>query len=188
MDDQHYQELDRLRNLTSLPSVQKVLDDLISERKVIREPIKRSNAEKQTIYLTTGYAWCQTANSVTLYVNFDRASELGPNDYSINVLKRSVELNIYEKKGANYSFKINQLNDLVIPESTTVKLKKDKIVITLFKQTKDYTWPDLRLKSTQNTYQQLERIEKKYAQSSRRENFQTPFNENTSPCPNHQHN
>lgn len=42
MSEHHYQELCRLKGLTSLPSVQNVLERLINEQHAVREPIKRS--------------------------------------------------------------------------------------------------------------------------------------------------
>ncbi|KAG2235447.1 hypothetical protein INT48_007845 [Thamnidium elegans] len=179
MSEHHYQELYRLKSLTSLPSVQNVLDNLINERQVIREPIKRSKAQIQTLYITTGYAWGQSLTTVTLYVNFEGASELPKDKYSVKVLQRSLELNIYENKGANYNFKINQLCDFVVPEKTV--LKKNKILIVLCKQNQDSDWPDLRMKTTQNTYNELERFEKTY-EPIHQDNFQTPFIDSSGTC------
>ncbi|KAI9273792.1 hypothetical protein EDC94DRAFT_592787 [Helicostylum pulchrum] len=116
-----------------------------------------------------------------LYVNFKGASELVKDKYSVKVLKRSLELNIYENKGANYNFKINQLCDFVVPGKTVIKLKKDKILIVLYKQNPDSDWPDLRMKSTQNTYNELERFEKTH-EPSHQDNFQTPFNDTSGTC------
>lgn len=87
MSEHHYQELCRLKGLTSLPSVQNVLERLINEQHAAREPIKRSKvlsifsflksrfnstiifhiiqAQVQTLYITTGYAWGQSLATVT---------------------------------------------------------------------------------------------------------------------------
>lgn len=40
--EEHIQELKRLKDLSTVPSVQKVLEDLITENREMREPIKRS--------------------------------------------------------------------------------------------------------------------------------------------------
>lgn len=46
MSNDHYQELKRLKGLCIVPSVQKVLDDLINNHgKDVREPIKRSKVK-----------------------------------------------------------------------------------------------------------------------------------------------
>lgn len=40
--EEHIQELRRLKDLSTVPSVQKVLENLINENRKMREPIKRS--------------------------------------------------------------------------------------------------------------------------------------------------
>lgn len=62
MSEEHYQELLRLKNLSSVPSVQKVLEDMINDRpksrrndssSLIREPIKRSRVSMSDIFKVT---------------------------------------------------------------------------------------------------------------------------------------
>lgn len=51
MNEEYYQELNRLKDLSPLPSVQKVLQGLINERhQDIREPIKRSKVNYYYYY------------------------------------------------------------------------------------------------------------------------------------------
>jgi hypothetical protein len=46
MSKDHYQELRRLKSLSTAPSVQKALDDLINnDNKGVREPTKRSKVK-----------------------------------------------------------------------------------------------------------------------------------------------
>lgn len=92
--EEHIQELRRLKDLSTVPSVQKVLENLINENRKMREPIKRSKvhfihwekvpmkmlnnvytqqAQIQTIYITTGYAWSQTSSYIR-YVSSKTAS------------------------------------------------------------------------------------------------------------------
>ncbi|KAG2211919.1 hypothetical protein INT47_004606 [Mucor saturninus] len=163
-----------MKGLCRLPSVQKALDALINEGRQVREPIKRTKALLQTRYITTGYAWCQSAASVTLYVNFDNADEIPKTKYSLDVLDRSIELNIFDYKGVNHNFKINQLCDFVKPENSTIKFKQDKIVIILKKRNAGSDWPDLRMKSTHKTFHELERHEKSYTPKLNT-NYTTPF-------------
>ncbi|OAD05417.1 hypothetical protein MUCCIDRAFT_109282 [Mucor lusitanicus CBS 277.49] len=153
--EEHIQELRRLKDLATVPSVQKVLEDLISENREMREPIKRSKAQIQTIFITTGFAWNQTPTSIVIYVNFKDAGTLSKDNCSINTTPRSLEFNI----------------------------AKHKIVIILTKKTPDSVWLDLRMKSTQKTYQELERYEKindlnpNNVHNNNHANFDTPFKE-----------
>jgi hypothetical protein len=66
-------------------------------------------------------------------------------------------------------------------------LKDSKIIITLTKQIQDSIWLDLRMKSTQNAYQELERFEKINDSSPKENNanYDTPFKENS--CCSHHH-
>lgn len=130
--EEHIQELRRLKDLSTVPSVQKVLENLINENRKMREPIKRSKvhfihwgkvpmkmlnnvytqqAQIQTIYITTGYAWSQTSTYIryvssksaswhltkrqrSIYVNFKDAGKLSKDNCSMNTTTRSVEFNI----------------------------------------------------------------------------------------------
>ncbi|KAL9537329.1 hypothetical protein MBANPS3_011878 [Mucor bainieri] len=92
--EEHIQELKRLKDLATVPSVQKVLEDLITENREMREPIKRSKAQIQTIFITTGFAWNQTSTSVIIYVNFKDAGTLSKDNCSMNATTRSLEFNI----------------------------------------------------------------------------------------------
>ena len=66
-------------------------------------------------------------------------------------------------------------------------MKDNKIIITLTKQIQDSIWLDLRMKSTQNAYQELERSEKANDPSPKENNanYDTPFKENN--CCSHHH-
>ncbi|GAN07105.1 hypothetical protein MAM1_0148d06597 [Mucor ambiguus] len=164
--EEHIQELKRLKDLATVPSVQKVLEDLITENCKIREPIKRSKAQIQTIYITTGFAWNQTPASImyVLYINFKDAGTLSKDNCSMNTTPRSLEFNIATLHMCK-------------------QLKEHKIVITLPKKNPDSVWLDLRMKSTQKTYQELERFEKMnsqnpdYINNNHSANFDTPFKE-----------
>lgn len=65
----------------------------------------------------------------------------------------------------------------------TIQLKEHKIVINLTKKNPDSVWLDLRMKSTQKTYQELERFEKindlnpNSINNSHNANYDTPFKE-----------
>ncbi|KAL7315079.1 hypothetical protein PS15m_006577 [Mucor circinelloides] len=179
--EEHIRELKRLMDLSTVPSVQKVLEDLINENHEMREPIKRSKAQIQTIYITTGFAWNQTSTSIIIYVNFKDAGMLSKDNCSIHTTPRSLEFNIFNHNGAHYKFKINQLYSFIHPEKSSFKLKENKIVITLTKKNHDSVWLDLRMKSTQKTYQELERYEKinhlNPNNNSKSKNYDTPFKE-----------
>ena len=119
--EEHIQELRRLKNLSTVLSVQKVLENLINENREMREPIKRSKAQIQTIYITTGYAWSQTSVSVSIYVNYKDASKLSKDNCSINTTTRSLEFNIINHNSAHHKFKINQLYSFINPEKSSFK-------------------------------------------------------------------
>ncbi|KAL9549242.1 hypothetical protein PS6_006184 [Mucor atramentarius] len=169
--EEHIRELKRLMDLSTVPSVQKVLEDLINENHEMREPIKRSKAQIQTIYITTGFAWNQTSTSIIIYVNFKDAGMLSKDNCSIHTTPRSLEFNI----AISYILK-NPHSSLV-----RTQLKENKIVITLTKKNHDSVWLDLRMKSTQKTYQELERYEKinhlNPNNNSKSKNYDTPFKE-----------
>ncbi|KAK4519881.1 uncharacterized protein ATC70_010125 [Mucor velutinosus] len=181
--EEHIQELKRLKDLTTVPSVQKVLEDLITENRVMREPIRRSKAQIQTIYITTGFAWNQTPTSIIIYINFKDAGTLSTDNCSMNTTPRSLEFNVFNHNSAHHKFKINQLYSFIQPEKSSFKLKEHKIVISLTKKNLDSVWLDLRMKSTQKTYQELERYEKingpkrNNINGNNNANYDTPFKE-----------
>ncbi|CAO3633473.1 unnamed protein product [Mucor hiemalis] len=152
----------------------------------IREPIKRSKAKVQTIFITKGYAWSQSSSSVSLYIPFEKANEIPKACYSLSIQEKSIELNInLSKKGVTYNFKISHLYDCVKPDKSVVKYKSDKIVIILEKLRPDVQWADLRSKTTQETYNELERYEKQY-QPVTPEHFSTDFGTpSPAKCPHH---
>ncbi|KAG2221125.1 hypothetical protein INT45_004434 [Circinella minor] len=103
----------------------------------IREPISRSKANIQTIYITSGYAWGQSDQS------------------------------IIEHEGANYNFRISQLHGYVTLENSRIKLKESQLVIYLRKENIGKNWADLRLKTTRDMYDQLKRAESSNTSGSR---------------------
>ncbi|KAI8637154.1 hypothetical protein BD408DRAFT_375714 [Parasitella parasitica] len=173
-NEESIEEIKRLKDL----SIQK-----------IREPIKRSKAQIQTLFINNnGYAWHETASSVIIRVNFIDADKISVDDCSLNTTTRSVEFNIFNHKNAHHKFTITQLYSFIHPEKSRYKLKKDKIVINLTKQNDGTSWLDLRMKTIQNTYQGLERS----INTSSKEgsiNYDTPFKESNccSHTPPHYH-
>lgn len=63
MNEQDIEELYKLKEIAKRPLVQKVLQDIINKEK--REPIKKTKAQVQTIYITSNYAWDQNDQFVT---------------------------------------------------------------------------------------------------------------------------
>ncbi|EIE90900.1 hypothetical protein RO3G_15611 [Rhizopus delemar RA 99-880] len=81
--------------------------------------------------------------------------------YDLNVQERSIELDIPNiNHSAIYKFKINQLYHLVQPKQSYIKFKENKIVIVLSKQIQGKEWSDLRMKSTQTVFHELQRSSK----------------------------
>ncbi|CDS11959.1 hypothetical protein LRAMOSA04155 [Lichtheimia ramosa] len=166
-------ELESLIAMTTRPNILQTLEKLrnsLHEQQQqhnissnIRDPIQRSKAKAHTVYITTGYGWCQTKDNVIIYLTVKNASKLSPEQYTIDVQRRSMQLDIIEHEGANYNFRISQLNGQVIPEKTKIKLKESKLVIYLHKENHEREWNDLRLKSTRDVYDELQRAEGKGA-------------------------
>ncbi|KAI8334042.1 hypothetical protein BD560DRAFT_414763 [Blakeslea trispora] len=153
----------------------------------IRDPIKTSKAEIQTVYITNGYAWTQTDSAIILYINFEKANRISQLKCTVDVLLRSIELNILDHDRANHKFRINQLYYPVIEGKFILKFKENKIVLRLFKEVPGKKWPDLRIKSTQTIYNHLERLEKKY--TTVQPNLDTLFqgSDLCTSCSNHSH-
>lgn len=57
-----------------------------------------------------------------------------------------------------------------------MQFRNGKIVVTLAKETVGKEWPDLRMKTAQSIYNELERNEKK-TESIPKHTFDTPFKE-----------
>ncbi|RCH84962.1 hypothetical protein CU098_001656, partial [Rhizopus stolonifer] len=138
-----------------------------------------SKAETQTVYITRGYAWTQSDASVTIYVQFKDAYMIEKDGYVLHVKNRSIELDILNYQGANHKFKLSQLYDCIHPRKFIIKFKENKIVIILYKQIAGKNWPDLRIKSTQAIYNDLERLEKQFDSTDK--SFDSPFQA----CPQH---
>ncbi|CAO3681904.1 unnamed protein product [Umbelopsis vinacea] len=134
---------------------------LAAQGKRIPEPIGRSKAQIQNIYITTGYGWDQSDVSVMLYLNIKDADTLKEDQYKLDVQAQSINFDIYNHYGANYNFKISKLAKEVIPEKSRVKLKKSQIVIFLRKKEQSKQWQELRYKSTRDVYNELTRAEEK---------------------------
>ncbi|KAI8366773.1 uncharacterized protein BYT42DRAFT_142969 [Radiomyces spectabilis] len=132
-----------------------------SSASFIREPIERSKAQSQTVYITSGYGWDQSSQTVTLYITVKNAHCISNDQYELNAQSKSIQLDIRDHEGANYNFKIAQLYGTIIPNKT--KIKASKVVIYLEKEEVGREWTDLRAKSTRDMYHQLERAEKKGA-------------------------
>ncbi|KAI9310313.1 hypothetical protein BX666DRAFT_1882538 [Dichotomocladium elegans] len=129
---------------------------------VLRMPIHRCKANAQTVYITTGYGWSQTKETVVIYLTIQNAIRITPDQYLLEVEPRSVQLTISGHEGANYNFRISQLNGEVVPGKSTLKVTssgqwRSKIIVHLFKARAGREWTDIRLRSTRDVYDQLER-------------------------------
>ncbi|CDH55391.1 predicted protein [Lichtheimia corymbifera JMRC:FSU:9682] len=165
-------ELESLIAMTTRPNILQTLEKLrnsLHEQQQqnmspsIRTPIQRSKAKAHTVYITTGYGWCQTKETVIIYLTVKNAFKLSPGQYTMDVQRRSIQLDIMEHEGANYNFRISQLNGQVIPEKTKIKLKDSKLIIYLYKENHGREWNDIRLKTTRDVYDELQRAEGKGA-------------------------
>ncbi|GAB5586010.1 hypothetical protein Unana1_00910 [Umbelopsis nana] len=135
--------------------------ELAAQGKAIPQPIGRSKAKIQNIYITTGYGWDQSDLSVMLYLNVKDADTIKEDQYKLDVQEQSINFDIYSHHGANYNFKISKLAKEVVPEKSRVKLKKSQIVIFLRKKEQGKQWQELRYKSTRDVYNELVRAEEK---------------------------
>ncbi|KAI8139210.1 hypothetical protein BJV82DRAFT_255144 [Fennellomyces sp. T-0311] len=175
-DEADLAELEALKASATRPFVvhtlQKVLEDcqqqrkarrLSAEARTIREPIRRTKASTQTIYITSGYAWGQSDQSVIIYLPIKNARLITADQYRLHVQPRAIQFDINEHEGANYNFRISQLHGLVAPDQTKVKTKESQFIIYLRKANVGRDWVDLRLKSTRDVYDELRRAEAKGA-------------------------
>ncbi|KAI7882462.1 hypothetical protein K492DRAFT_186118 [Lichtheimia hyalospora FSU 10163] len=138
-------ELESLITMTTRPNIlqtlEKLRNNLHKQRQDsmssnIRNPIQRTKAKAHTVYITTGYGWCQTKDTVIIYLTVKNASKLSPSQYTMDVQRRSIQLDI---------------------------LKESKLVIYLYKENHGREWNDIRLKSTKDVYDELQRAEGKGA-------------------------
>ncbi|KAI9266642.1 hypothetical protein BDA99DRAFT_506264 [Phascolomyces articulosus] len=186
-------ELKRLKALTTRPVViatmEKLLEDAQQEHQnqrlsnasissstatstatnvTIREPISRTKANTQTVYITSNYSWSETDKSVFIYLTIKNATEIRREQYHLQVKPRAVQLDISEHEGANYNFRISQLQGQVTPEQSSVKVKENngQVLISLRKGNVGVKWGQLRLKTTRDMYDQLQRDERNSANAS----------------------
>ncbi|KAI9493880.1 hypothetical protein BDB00DRAFT_821114 [Zychaea mexicana] len=167
-------ELESLKALASRPGVigaiEKILEDCqdhtTQTRRLsnassssLREPISRTKATTQTIYITSGYGWDQSDQSVIIYLPIKDAKKITTEHYNLQVQPRAIQLDINEHEGVNYNFRISQLHGYVAPEQTKAKVKETRFVIYLRKAEVGKHWADLRLKTTRDVYDELKRAE-----------------------------
>lgn len=58
MNEEYFQELNRLKDLCHLPSVQKALDVLINEGRQVREPIRRTKVSYTLLSYSLFFFFC----------------------------------------------------------------------------------------------------------------------------------
>ena len=112
-------------------------------------------SNKRHCYVSGIYHWspmhhvfsCKHDDGCSIYLTVKNASKLTPSQYTMDVQRRSIQLDIVriaphlisiwhaysftvlkiEHEGANYNFRISQLNGQVIPEKTKIKASGSSI-------------------------------------------------------------
>ncbi|KAL3082799.1 hypothetical protein niasHS_010601 [Heterodera schachtii] len=158
-------ELEKLRQQSQLPNIQKAIDELIGRWKVKKEEQKKKtdkgtaetlSAPTEAPKLTSGsvhirptkklttYAFDESDKFVKLYYSVPGISDSVPGTVSTDFHENSFSIVCSDVKGIDYEIRVQGLCQAVEPEKCVVKQKSgDQLLIMLKKAKEQQNWGSL---------------------------------------------
>ena len=132
-------ELKRIKNCSENTRVQKMIQDLINKEETELNQMvyfsKKTAEENNRIYQgIKTYSFDQESNKVLIYIKLEEIINLEKKNIQINFEKRSFDLKIQNYRKKNLRLKIEKLEDQIIPEKSSMKIKKNYVILKMTKQ------------------------------------------------------
>nr|CCA30117.1 calcyclin binding protein, putative [Neospora caninum Liverpool]CEL71363.1 TPA: calcyclin binding protein, putative [Neospora caninum Liverpool] len=162
------EEWRRLRSLATRPNVLEAIDERIvrleasantnrdAASREVTQTVPHSSADDTPAASTlsqihflplTSFAWDQSDRSVKIYVKIQGVQDIPKDRIAVKFARQSMELEVRDLAGKNYSLIFKRLNNLIAPDDCSYRIKKDMVVVTLQKSGGQW-WSDISFKET----------------------------------------
>ncbi|KFG30364.1 SGS domain-containing protein [Toxoplasma gondii RUB] len=115
----------------------------------LSQPVKLTNRPSTSTQMhflpLTSFAWNQTDRAVKIYVRIQGVQDIPEKQVVAKFARQSMELEVHDLSGKNYSLVFKRLNNVIVPETCSYRIKKDMVVVTLQKSGGQW-WSDISFK------------------------------------------
>jgi len=89
------------------------------------------------------YAFESEDSFVKVYITLPGVGDLPPEGHEFECQERSMSFRIYNYQGFNHRLQVPKLSEEIIPAQSSVRIKKDMVIIKLAKVKKEHHWYEL---------------------------------------------
>ncbi|XP_065916746.1 calcyclin-binding protein-like [Dysidea avara] len=155
-DEAYSSELEKFLSQAQHPKVVELLQSALDKCKkdatrssaqssTVQAVKAKPKSDKPSVYFApiNSYGWDQSSKYVKIYVSsISSVDELKEENVKANFTEKSFELQVLNVKDKCYSLEINSLLKPIVPDKSTVKVKGNSVVLSLFKKSQD-NWSHL---------------------------------------------